>query len=713
MHVRLSGSWAGLLAIGAILLLVALDPGARGLGARRESGPDFGMGVHQGTLTGNGTVVLAPREAHSNNWTLMDEHPSPFRRSSYSLAYDPDLGLGVLFGGWNGTFCNDTWTYDARTDTWTQRHPALSPPARYNAPMKFDPDSGRFILFGGYGKNPGNDTWTFDARTNVWTERSPCPEPSGSSNTPPMAYDPVIHRAIVLKTDWNEFQTWTYDISNDSWMMVRSPSSPSLRTGSSMVYDEQHRIMVLFGGEWNNTLLGDTWLLDAATLEWTERTPAASPTRRMGHAMAYDSLLGAVVLTCGVGSSAGGDTWAYFASNNTWVDQNPENYPSWRTEVGMYFDPNLDVMVLFGGWNGHTAMGDTWLFGLPSSGTYTSVPGDVGGAAAFGAIEWESMAPPGTGVSLQLRSGTSRSEMETLPFTGPDGQTDSHFKSGGEPVPRFHNGSRWVQYRALLWSVSNRTGPALSSVTIHYNLIHNITILSPAGGDVWFGIHNITWWAHDQDNDTLSFNITITNLTNPSDSRILAADLPSDAGRWTWNTSSVPDGTYNLAISAMDRNPLIPVTVTDASGVLVIDNEGGGGSKPLPTSPPRCNITSPANGSKITGNLRVCGMAAAGSLHLKAVYIRIDGGNWSRAVGLENWILAPNTDGLSSGVHRIEARAFDGANYSQPASADIIFFRSEPSISAQGDPWCPSAVVVAAAAVAAVLLVIWKNSRQR
>ena len=54
-----------------------------------------------------------------------------------------------------------------------------------------------------------------------------------------------------------------------------------------MAYDWGRQRLVLFGGYNGMLVVGDTWEWDG--VDWAQRNPVASPTRRVGHSMAYDA----------------------------------------------------------------------------------------------------------------------------------------------------------------------------------------------------------------------------------------------------------------------------------------------------------------------------------------------------------------------------------------------------------------------------------------
>jgi hypothetical protein len=145
------------------------------------------------------------------------------------------------------------------------------------------------------------------------------------------------------------------------WLLVRSPSAPPARDAHAMAYDGARGRVVLFGGanEYNFSDFADTWEWDGTA--WIERSPAASPTPRYGHAMAYDAARGRVVLFGGYDFLAGifrADTWEWDGTN--WIEVTPETSPPGRFGQAMAYDASRGRIVMFGGAGEDGELGDTW-----------------------------------------------------------------------------------------------------------------------------------------------------------------------------------------------------------------------------------------------------------------------------------------------------------------------------------------------------------------
>ncbi len=137
-----------------------------------------------------------------------------------------------------------------------------------------------------------------------------------------------------------------------------------------MVYDPVTRRMILFGGGYApspgaaTVVVDDTWVYDPVANTWTELKPAgAVPPARHGHAAAYDSGIGRLIVFGGFNSTAMlNDTWAYDPVGNAWTDLRPSgDLPSARVLTSMAYDQSKSRMTLFGGLDAsRIPFGDTW-----------------------------------------------------------------------------------------------------------------------------------------------------------------------------------------------------------------------------------------------------------------------------------------------------------------------------------------------------------------
>ncbi|MBL0161551.1 MAG: hypothetical protein IPP47_31440 [Bryobacterales bacterium] len=361
-----------------------------------------------------GEVVLFGNSAgvwvwDGTNWSNRNSPSSPSARAAFAMAYDSARGQVVLFGGYSGSQAqNETWVWDG--NIWSQKNPANRPPALAYHAMANDAAHGQIVLFGGLlssGPRSG-DTWVWDGSN--WARKStPVAPPVRAFHS--MAYEGASGKVLLLGgvdppnnpadmwlwngTSWTERvngggaplqrfshamaydstlgqtvlfggisggSTWFYP-PVDTWVWggagwtLKSPAiSPTARVGHAMAYDAKHKQVILFAGGLS-TYENDTWAWDGAA--WTQLHPTSNPPPRMSHAMAYDSIRGEIVLFGGADSTGQflGDTWVW--DGVTWTQKSPAHSPSARCYHSMAYDSARGQVVLFGGAD---FRGDTWVW---------------------------------------------------------------------------------------------------------------------------------------------------------------------------------------------------------------------------------------------------------------------------------------------------------------------------------------------------------------
>jgi hypothetical protein len=270
------------------------------------------------------------------------------------------------------------------------------------------------------------------------------------------------------------------------------------------------------------------------------------------------------------------------------------------------------------------------LFALSASpakrGTYESDVRDAGTVASWGVIRWRASAAPGQ-VELYTRSGNTATPDETW-----SGWSKAYTNADGEQIASPN--ARYLQWRAALSSAS--AVPVLTSVTAAYlprNLrpeVSSITVHSPgtvfqrpfSTGEMEIagfedntsdgrpqtqqassssaatplspspqlgrrtyqkGLQTLVWKADDGNNDRLQYDVFYRREGE-------TAWRPLKRALWdpifVWDTTSVPDGTYVIKISATDAPSNSPGTALvgeKESATFDIDN-----------TPPRIETQPPA-----------------------------------------------------------------------------------------------------------------------
>ncbi len=311
------------------------------------------------------------------DWVEPTPSSAPSARVAPGIAYDAATHSTVLFGGssafYPGVSYDDTWIW---RDGWTQLFPAASPPARGDAGIAYDPAMGKVVLFGGVADTtnslPFGDTWIWDGAT--WDQLSPAiSPPPRSPSTFGMVYDPATETVVLfggIGVSTGDYggkpfgDTWVWDGRTKTWTQKFPASSPSARQ-TTLAYDAIGKTVVLFGGDNGGgdccrIYYNDTWTWDG--VNWSQQFPATSPTARTRQTMAYDAILGQVIVFGGTSGppEALNDTWAW--DGKTWKKLKVANQPSSRYVSSMDFDPLNGGLVLFGGeLSGDIVTNETWL----------------------------------------------------------------------------------------------------------------------------------------------------------------------------------------------------------------------------------------------------------------------------------------------------------------------------------------------------------------
>ncbi|UCE39151.1 MAG: PQQ-binding-like beta-propeller repeat protein [Thermoplasmata archaeon] len=101
-----------------------------------------------------------------------------------------------------------------------------------------------------------------------------------------------------------------------------------------------------------------------------------------------------------------------------------------------------------------------------------------------------------------------------------------------------------------------------------------VTVVSPKGGEVWAGTHDIYWYAYDYENDRMSFDLWLSDNSGASYDILLASGLTSHVREWRFETTVYPDGVnYRIKINVTDMYGLKSEDNSDAD--FEIDNGQG------------------------------------------------------------------------------------------------------------------------------------------
>ncbi len=259
------------------------------------------------------------------------------------------LAICTLAASW----CHSSDVLAQCDGSWFLRTPATSPDPRGGSAMTFDSTRGVAVLFGGQLTGNGLDASTFEWDGTNWVQLTPAVSPTARAFHA-MAFDSTRGVTVLFGGGTGDGsvpngETWEWDGIN--WSQKSPAVSPSPRNFHAMAFDASRGVTVLFGGVDNTNLApNETWEWDG--VNWHNRVPAAAPPPLAGHAMAYDAARGETVIFGGLLSPAlplnlSAETWIWNGTN--WVQMLTLTTPAPRYFHAMSYDADRARVVLFGG----------------------------------------------------------------------------------------------------------------------------------------------------------------------------------------------------------------------------------------------------------------------------------------------------------------------------------------------------------------------------
>ncbi|MCI4353887.1 MAG: hypothetical protein L3K06_00795 [Thermoplasmata archaeon] len=296
------------------------------------------------------------------------------------------VSLNVSTSGYSSTYGPTELTWIFSHGTWSLQNTTGQVPATLSPGLVYDAKDEYVLLYGGrLMGTPApvapvtNQTWAY--RAGVWSNLS------GSSTAAPFAiqfpnlvYDSADQYVLLFdqiglssSNPNGTFQTtWTY--SGGVWTDLTATAGAPPELLGAMAYDALDGYVLYFGGDTlANQLTDATWTFLAGT--WTNVTASVhgAPSGRIQFGIAYDPLVGAVLMYGGVdqllvfnASAYSTDLWAYAAGNWTLVATNGSSYHT----QSMVFDPADNETLMLGSSNFSSMLTNvvTWAF---SGGSWT------------------------------------------------------------------------------------------------------------------------------------------------------------------------------------------------------------------------------------------------------------------------------------------------------------------------------------------------------
>lgn len=337
----------------------------------------------------SGVTVTGPDDVHF----MVDDDAlaaviAPTESSELMIAFSPTNGgakaITIEIGNDDEDEDPFTLVFAGHTTPNTYRvlAPAGSPSGRFNASLE-DLGDGRLLLFGGRDAAGVwlNDTWIFDVDAESWTQLAPATPPS-ARNSHETAYDGagtvVLFGGSTTMGGGALGDTWVFDVATEQWSTVGG-AGPAARHQHAMVPMGDGNVL-LFGGRTagGGSELADTWIFDVGALTWSQPGPTGSPPPTSSFAFSFDGN-DVITLFGGFANSTPLDiTWSYTISTNTWADASPSSTPGPRAVLQGEYLADGRIVVFSGKLNGCCID--------PTGGTFAFDP--VGGS-------WADITPPG------------------------------------------------------------------------------------------------------------------------------------------------------------------------------------------------------------------------------------------------------------------------------------------------------------------------------
>ena len=311
----------------------------------------------------------ATTAVHRDNiWHFPSDPSSPSARSLFGIASDPVNNVVWMLGGINDSdFLTDFWKFQ---DGFWERVDAENSPNCVSPNAAFDTDRAKLVVVCA-------DATVFEWDNAAWKKFTDLKTKPINRSFSALVYDQNIRKTVLFggmdsNADYQN-KTWTWD--GTIWAEVK-PSNKNrahARALTAMWYDPVLRRTVLYGGigrkdrEGRLERYNDMWSFDGS--RWTEIKPSALPPSRYGAQVAVDSLTNRTILLGGLRLDVDdkGINRQVYANDTwewdgaTWRQLHPLTDAPRRENGGMAYDPSGGNLILFGGWSG-LFHSDTWKF---------------------------------------------------------------------------------------------------------------------------------------------------------------------------------------------------------------------------------------------------------------------------------------------------------------------------------------------------------------
>lgn len=310
-------------------------------------------------------------------------------------------------------------------------------------------------------------------------------------------------------------------------------------------------------------------------------------------------------------------------------------------------------------------------------GVFVSNVLDTTTVSSWGCIYWEDTQPEGTDVALATRSGNGEKPDHTWSDWSPS------YQSSGERIAS--PSARFIQYKAHLQTTNGDSTPVVNKVSLSY-LPKNqppkivsfavekepaVSAQKPADAKAdgkaeakpqtpslakphhQIAQKNIQWEVEDPNNDSLQLTVYFKGVDEKAWKMVEKSTQKK--GSYAWDTLRLPDGKYQIKLTASDEPDNPPETALSAENIIqpmVIDN-----SRPI--------IRSLSTASGTEGRHIVSGAVKDEHSNIIKVQYTIDGHEWISAYPVDGVFDSQEesfqitTKRLAPGDYTLIVNAFD------------------------------------------------------
>ncbi|HMC64840.1 MAG TPA: hypothetical protein VKI65_07860, partial [Gemmataceae bacterium] len=296
-------------------------------------------------------------------------------------------------------------------------------------------------------------------------------------------------------------------------------------------------------------------------------------------------------------------------------------------------------------------------------GTIVSEALDAKLISRWGSLRWKADAPPGTGMTVAIRSGNTAEPDETWSDWSAE-QNDSQQAVITAPTARF------LQYRITLFTQEPSVSPAVHSLVLRYMTANQapevsqvqVPDLDAATLENPKKLH-LKWTATDPNEDELTYDLQVRK-EGWKNWVMLAEGL--EHTEYDWDTTTTPSGFYQLKVVASDRK--------DNPAEDALTGERTSGRFAVAHTPPEVKLAT----AGMDGEKAIVEASATDPLvRLTAASFSINGKKWINVFPVDGLFDSKTekfrfkTDNLKPGTYVVVLRVNDAAG--NTGSGDVVF----------------------------------------